>query len=178
MRLVDAVYERVIELIKERRITVNALANLSGVPRPTIVTMTKSSTVKLSTVYGICVGLKITLQQFFDSPLFDPENITDCSINPDLTHSARSGFSCRLQRACSALFSRFAFNIPGSHFDRKGKAAAFAPRLSLDLSGEPFRLPVKAAGTPPRFYFSSPEPVSVGETTGVSAAFSSVSLPR
>ena len=77
MRLVDAVPERVIELVKERRITVNALANLSGVPRPTIVTMTKSSTVKLSTVYGICAGLKITLQQFFDSPLFDPENITD-----------------------------------------------------------------------------------------------------
>ena len=77
MRLVDAVYERVIELVKERRITVNALANLSGVPRPTIVTMTKSNTVKLSTVYGICAGLKITLQQFFDSPLFDPENITD-----------------------------------------------------------------------------------------------------
>ena len=77
MRLVDAVYERVIELVKERRITVNALANLSGVPRPTIVTMTKSSTVKLSTVYGICAGLKITLLQFFDSPLFDPENITD-----------------------------------------------------------------------------------------------------
>ena len=77
MRLVDAVYERVIELIKERRITINALANLSGVPRPTIVTMTKNSTVKLSTVYGICAGLKITLQQFFDSPLFDPENITD-----------------------------------------------------------------------------------------------------
>ena len=77
MRLVDAVYERVIELVKERRITVNALANLSGVPRPTIVTMTKSITVNLSTVYGICAGLKITLQQFFDSPLFDPENITD-----------------------------------------------------------------------------------------------------
>lgn len=77
MRLVDAVYERVIELVKERRITVNALANLSGVPRPTIVTMTKSSTVKISSVYGICAGLKITLQQFFDSPLFDPENITD-----------------------------------------------------------------------------------------------------
>ena len=77
MRLVDAVYERVIELVKERRITVNALANLSGVPRPTSVTMTKSITVKLSTVYGICAGLKITLQQFFDSPLFDPENITD-----------------------------------------------------------------------------------------------------
>lgn len=77
MRLVDAVYARIIELVKERQITVNALANLSGVPRPTIVTMTRSATVKLSTVYGICDGLKITLREFFDSPLFDSENITD-----------------------------------------------------------------------------------------------------
>ena len=77
MRLVDAVYERIVVLAKERAITINALANLSGVPRPTIVTMTRSTTVKLSTIYGICAGLKITLQDFFNSPLFAPENITD-----------------------------------------------------------------------------------------------------
>ena len=77
MRLVDAVYARIIQLMKERQITVNALANLSGVPRPTIATMTRSSTVKLSTIYGICEGLNITLQEFFNSPLFDPENITE-----------------------------------------------------------------------------------------------------
>ena len=77
MRLVDAVYERIIELVKERQIKVNALSNLSGVPRPTIVTMTRSATVKLSTIYGICDGLKITLQDFFNSPLFTSENITD-----------------------------------------------------------------------------------------------------
>ena len=77
LRLVDAVYARIIELVKERQMTINALANLSGVPRPTIVTMTRSSTVKLSTIYGICAGLKITLQDFFNSPLFAPENIND-----------------------------------------------------------------------------------------------------
>lgn len=77
MRLVDAVYARILELVKERRITVNGLANLSGVPRPTIATMTRSTTVKLSTIYGICDGLNITLQDFFASPLFSPENITD-----------------------------------------------------------------------------------------------------
>lgn len=77
MRLVDAVYARIFEYVKEKQITVNALANLSGVPRPTIVTMTRSATVKLSTVYGVCAGLKITLREFFDSPLFAPENITD-----------------------------------------------------------------------------------------------------
>lgn len=77
MRLVDAVYARIIELVKERQITVNALANLSGVPRPIIVTMTRSTTVKLSTIYGICEELEITLWDFFNSPLFSPENITD-----------------------------------------------------------------------------------------------------
>ncbi|MDE7264990.1 MAG: helix-turn-helix transcriptional regulator, partial [Clostridia bacterium] len=74
MRLVDAVYARIVELVKERQITINALANLSGVPRPTIVTMTRSTTVKLSTVYGICDALKISLQDFFNSPLFSREN--------------------------------------------------------------------------------------------------------
>ena len=77
MRLVDAVYARIIELVKERQLTVNAFANLCGVPRPTIVTMTRSSTVKLSTIHDICDGLQITLRDFFDSPLFAPDNITD-----------------------------------------------------------------------------------------------------
>ena len=75
MRLVDAVYKRIIQLIKERGITMNALANLSGVPRPTIVTMTRSTTTQLSTIYGICEGLGISLKEFIDDPIFD--NITD-----------------------------------------------------------------------------------------------------
>lgn len=53
MRLVDAVYLRISEYVKERKINMNALANLSGVPRTTIITMTRSDTVKLSTIYGI-----------------------------------------------------------------------------------------------------------------------------
>ena len=77
MRLVDAVYKRIVDLAKERNLTINALANMSGVPRPTIITMTRSSTVKLSTIYGICDGLNMTLQDFFNSPLFSKENIED-----------------------------------------------------------------------------------------------------
>ena len=77
MRLVDAVYARIIELVKERQLNMNALANLSGVPRSTIITMTRSSTVTLATIYGICEGLKITIMDFFNSQLFLPENITD-----------------------------------------------------------------------------------------------------
>ena len=77
MRLVDAVYLRISEYVKERKINMNALANLSGVPRTTIITMTRSNTVKLSTIYGICEGFNISLQEFFNSPLFDKMNIDD-----------------------------------------------------------------------------------------------------
>lgn len=77
MRLVDAVYLRISEYVKERKINMNALANLSGVPRTTIITMTRSDTVKLSTIYGICEGLNISLQEFSNSPLFDKENINE-----------------------------------------------------------------------------------------------------
>lgn len=77
MRLADAVYLRISEYVKERKINMNALANLSGVPRTTIITMTRSNTVKLSTIYGICEGLNISLQEFFNSPLFDKENINE-----------------------------------------------------------------------------------------------------
>lgn len=77
MRLVDAVYKRIVDLAKDNGLSMNALANLSGVPRTTVITMTKSSTVKLATVYGICDGLNITLRQFFDSPLFDNKNLDD-----------------------------------------------------------------------------------------------------
>lgn len=77
MRLVEAMYERINELAKERDLNMNALANISGVPRSTIVTMTRSSTTNVSTIYGICDGLNISLQEFFNSPLFDKENLTD-----------------------------------------------------------------------------------------------------
>lgn len=77
MRLVDAVYARIVDLAKERQISMNALANICGVPRATIVTMTRSTTVKLSTIYGVCAGLNISLQDFFNSPRFDKDIITD-----------------------------------------------------------------------------------------------------
>lgn len=77
MRLVDAVYLRILDLVKERSITVYELSKISGVPRATIVTMPRSSTVKLSTIYGICEGLNITLQEFFNSERFDKNIIQD-----------------------------------------------------------------------------------------------------
>lgn len=48
-----------------------------GVPYSTIATMRNSKTVTLATVYGICQGFKMPLSEFFNSPIFDEENIGD-----------------------------------------------------------------------------------------------------
>lgn len=77
MRLVDAVYLRICELSDKSGLNKNSFANRCGVPRSTIATMTKSSTVKLSTLQGVCDGLEISLKEFFDSPLFERKNIID-----------------------------------------------------------------------------------------------------
>ena len=77
MRVVDAVHQRIKDLAKERNFTIYHLCKISGIPQATIATMSLSNTVKLSTIYGVCEGLGITLKDFFDSSLFNRENIVD-----------------------------------------------------------------------------------------------------
>ena len=75
MRLVDAVFMRIKELMKERGLTMYRLAILSGVSRSPIATMQLSKTVTLATIYDVCAGLQITLKEFFDDPIFN--EVTD-----------------------------------------------------------------------------------------------------
>lgn len=77
MRLSEAIQTRIYQLAKERNMSIYALSRLSGVPRSTISTLTVCKSVGTSVVYGICEGLEITLKEFFDSPLFDRENLID-----------------------------------------------------------------------------------------------------
>ena len=53
------------------------MATMSGIPRTTLISIPKVKTVTLATIYGVSEGAEITLKEFFDSPLFDRENITD-----------------------------------------------------------------------------------------------------
>lgn len=73
MRTKEAVAQRILELCRERNIAVNALANISGVSPSTIYSMLnqKSQNPGVVSIKKICDGLKITVRQFFDSPLFD-----------------------------------------------------------------------------------------------------------
>ncbi|MBE6791662.1 MAG: helix-turn-helix transcriptional regulator [Ruminococcaceae bacterium] len=79
MQLNKAVAERIKELMNERNLTQYALHKLSGVPQSTLSTIIncRFPGMKLRIIYEICEGLEITLEEFFNSPLFSRENITD-----------------------------------------------------------------------------------------------------
>lgn len=51
----------------------------SGVPQSTISTILNCSypSVKIRIIYEICEGFEISLEDFFNSPLFERENIDD-----------------------------------------------------------------------------------------------------
>lgn len=77
MKLSEAIKARIYELAKKNEASIYSIAKKGGVPRSTISTLNKSQSVGTAVIYGICEGLNITLKDFFDSPLFDRENIID-----------------------------------------------------------------------------------------------------
>lgn len=73
MNVKDIVVKRFKELCDERGITVNELANLSGVTPSTAYSMFDRSRRDISviTVKKFCDGLELTLGEFFSTPEFD-----------------------------------------------------------------------------------------------------------
>lgn len=79
MQLNEAIAERINELCKERGLTQYKLSQKSGVPQSTLSTIKNCTfpSMKIRIVYEICEGLEIGMKDFFDSPLFDRENLID-----------------------------------------------------------------------------------------------------
>ncbi|MFR9161749.1 MAG: helix-turn-helix domain-containing protein [Ruthenibacterium lactatiformans] len=73
MNAKQAVAQRILELCKNRSITVNTLANDAGIPPTTIYSIlnTKSKNPGIVTIKQVCDGMDISLREFFDSPIFD-----------------------------------------------------------------------------------------------------------
>lgn len=79
MQLNEAVSKRIKELCKQNNITQYGLSMKSGVPQSTLSTILNCSfqSMKLRIIYEICEGLEISMKDFFDSPIFDRENLID-----------------------------------------------------------------------------------------------------
>lgn len=77
MKLNQAVSERLTQLLNEKGMTQYQLYMKSGVPKSTIGNVINCSydSVKLRVIHEMCQGLGIGLDAFFDSPLFDENNL-------------------------------------------------------------------------------------------------------
>lgn len=78
MELSKSVATRIKELLKLKEMTQYKLFKSTGVPQSTIsnIMSSKSKTCKLDTILLLAQGLGVTASTFFDSPLFDFEEMT------------------------------------------------------------------------------------------------------
>jgi len=67
-----AVKERILQLCREHRLSINKLCTLSGVTQSTVnnIISGRNHSVTVSTVKKLCDGLEITVEDFFHSELF------------------------------------------------------------------------------------------------------------
>lgn len=72
MDIGQAVRERILELCRERDITVNKLAMISGITQSTLnnIISGRNNSTTISTIKKICDGLEIPIVEFFQSDLF------------------------------------------------------------------------------------------------------------
>ena len=72
MDIGQAVRERILELCRERDITVNKLAMISGITQSTLnnIVSGRNNSTTISTIKKICDGLEISITDFFQSGIF------------------------------------------------------------------------------------------------------------
>ena len=72
MDIGEAVKERILELCREKNLSVNKLSNMSGVTQSTVnnIVSGRNHSATISTIKKLCDGMGITIEEFFDSELF------------------------------------------------------------------------------------------------------------
>lgn len=72
MNISQATARRILELCKEKGITVNKLANISGVTQSTVndIVNHKAKNIGIITIKKLCDGFEITITDFFDTEYF------------------------------------------------------------------------------------------------------------
>ena len=79
MLLSKAIKNRISNLCKERNLTINKLCTICGITQSTLANINTRPNTNLTvlTIMRICRGLNISLQDFFNSPLFDIDKLDD-----------------------------------------------------------------------------------------------------
>lgn len=77
MQLNEAVSKRLADLLQEKHMTPYQLYIKSGVPKSTIGNILNCAypSMKLRIVHELCQGLDLSITEFFQSPLFEEDNL-------------------------------------------------------------------------------------------------------
>ncbi|EUJ53836.1 helix-turn-helix domain-containing protein [Listeria fleischmannii] len=68
----ELIVNRMYEYMREQNITLNRLADLSGITASTLSNIVNRNSVpKADTLYKICIGLNISLTEFFNFPPYN-----------------------------------------------------------------------------------------------------------
>lgn len=72
MNIGDAIRKRILELCKERKITINKLSTICGITQSTLsnIISKRNNSTTVSTIKKICDGLEITIVDFFNTDIF------------------------------------------------------------------------------------------------------------
>lgn len=75
----DVIKNRILDLIKERNITINKLATLSGLTQSTVedIANGKSKNPKLKTLHRLAIGLNMTISELLDFPEMNETKFDD-----------------------------------------------------------------------------------------------------
>lgn len=73
MKVQEAIRLRILELVKEKDLSINALATNSYMTTSTLTSILNghSKNSEVATISKICYGLNISISQFFNSSLFE-----------------------------------------------------------------------------------------------------------
>ena len=73
MTIGEAVRQRILDLCRKNLITVNGLSLICGITQSTLSNIVRGNNKnpQINTIKKICDGLEITIQDFFNSPLFE-----------------------------------------------------------------------------------------------------------
>lgn len=79
MKLKYGIAKRVQQLCDEHHLTIHGLSLKTGVANSTLCDIVKANndSVQIKFIYGICAGLNMSLEEFFSSPYFDKNELTD-----------------------------------------------------------------------------------------------------
>ena len=72
LTLEQSIRKRIIELARERKITINKVSTLSGLPHTTLLSFMNNEThnPRISTLLHVCEAFDISLKEFFDDKVF------------------------------------------------------------------------------------------------------------